>query len=67
MNMDPLPGGACDEAGWPDVDSGDDFSGVCGECKVLVHFGVGFDTPYGGTCSSYCTDVGGVLNKPMEW
>jgi len=41
--------GACDEAGWPDIDHGL----VCGDCKVLVN---NFQATY-QTCDGYCQSL----------
>ena len=61
----PGEGGPCDESLWPDLDD-HDISGVCGECKVLVHFGEGDDLKYLGTCSNYCAAVGDLMGMPMR-
>ena len=61
---DPFPGGDCNELDWPDVDDAA-FSGICGECKVLVHFGEGDAVQHSGTCAEYCVHVGDAMNMSM--
>ena len=57
--------GDCDEVTWPDVDDAE-FSGICGECKVLVHFGTGGDLQHSGTCAEYCLHVGVEMGMDMH-
>lgn len=70
LELEPEPaafdGGPCDEVTWPDVDSNADTSGICGECKVLVHFGTGESAKYEGKCSNYCAAVGAATSMPMR-